>query len=86
MVVSKEEVQRIQDKIASSLEFELTKKEDIGRAKWLSMRLSNNDKRLLIILDYVWEKLDFKAIGISIGENCKGFKVLMTINLLMFAD
>ncbi|KAI9086834.1 hypothetical protein K1719_031157 [Acacia pycnantha] len=51
------------------LEFEREKNVP-DRAARLSMAFEE-DKKYLIFLDDVWEVLDFKTIGISIGENCK---------------
>lgn len=43
----------------------------------MSMRL-NGGKRFLIILNDVWDKLDFQAIGIPLAENMKGCTTLLT--------
>ena len=69
-------VRSIQNKIASWLAFKLNEEEPGERAKCLSMRLSNDNEKILIILDDVWGKVDFDAIGIPFGENHKGCKVL----------
>ncbi|KAJ1410870.1 P-loop containing nucleoside triphosphate hydrolase [Sesbania bispinosa] len=71
------EVQRIQEKIASSLEFEFQEKHEMDRSQRLCMRLTQED-RILVILDDVWEMLDFDAIGIPSKEHHKGCKVLIT--------
>ncbi|KAK4275784.1 hypothetical protein QN277_018809 [Acacia crassicarpa] len=63
--------QAIQDSIANwmGLVFE-TEKNVPDRAVRLSMAFEE-DKKYLIFLDDVWEVLNFKAIGIPVGENCK---------------
>lgn len=71
------EVERIQEKIAGSLEFEFQEKDEMDRSKRLCMRLTQED-RVLVILDDVWQMLDFDAIGIPSSEHHKGFKVLIT--------
>ncbi|KAF7833686.1 Disease resistance protein [Senna tora] len=71
-------VRNIQGNIASQLgKLELKEEEEPERARRLFMRL-NGGERLLIILDDVWRKLDFEAIGIPIGENKNGCTVLIT--------
>ncbi|XP_028803906.1 disease resistance protein SUMM2-like [Neltuma alba] len=61
----------IQDSIANciGLVFE-TEKNVTDQAARLSMPFEE-DKKYLIILDDVWQVLDFKAIGIPVRENCK---------------
>ncbi|KAJ1381128.1 P-loop containing nucleoside triphosphate hydrolase [Sesbania bispinosa] len=73
------EVRRIQDKIASALQFDFPKNENEEREKCqrLCMRITQ-ENRILVILDDVWEMLDFDAIGIPSNENHKGCKVLIT--------
>ncbi|XP_057441928.1 uncharacterized protein LOC130733703 isoform X2 [Lotus japonicus] len=69
-VSSMVQVQRIQEKIASSLEFEFQEKDEVERSRRLCMRL-NQEERFLVILDDVWQMLDFEAIGIPSKEGCK---------------
>ncbi|KAG4952828.1 hypothetical protein JHK87_038422 [Glycine soja] len=78
-VSSTVEVPRIQEKIASSLGFGFPENEkgERERAQRLFMRLTQENK-LLVILDDVWGKLDFGAIGIPFFEHHKGLKVLIT--------
>lgn len=65
------EVKRIQENIASQLaNLELEEKKEQDRAKRLSMRLGSGEM-FLIILDDVWKKLDFEAIGIPLVEDKK---------------
>ncbi|KAJ1389582.1 P-loop containing nucleoside triphosphate hydrolase [Sesbania bispinosa] len=57
---------KIQGEIADSLGLILREETVYGRAQRLSLSLQN--ERTLVILDDVWEKLDFEAIGIP--PNC----------------
>nr|POE60633.1 putative disease resistance protein [Quercus suber] len=72
-------LKKIQSSIADGLEILLTKKSDEGRAKELREKIMA-DKRILVILDDVWEWIDLSSIGIPIGsdlESCKS-KILLT--------
>ncbi|XP_068462043.1 uncharacterized protein [Phaseolus vulgaris] len=71
------EVRRIQEKIASSLQYTFPETEVMERAQRLCLRL-NQEKKILVILDDVWEKLDFGGIGIPSSEHHKGCKILIT--------
>ncbi|WVZ25855.1 hypothetical protein V8G54_004399 [Vigna mungo] len=71
------DVWKIQEKIASSLQFKFPETEEMQRAQRLSLRLTQK-KNIFIILDDVWEKLDFGRIGIPSPEHHKGCKILIT--------
>ena len=71
------EIPRIQEKIASSLQYTFPENQEMERAQRLCMRLTQ-EKNILIILDDVWEKLDFGRIGIPSSEHHKGCKILIT--------
>ena len=71
------EVRRIQEKVASSIQFEFPESEEMQKAQRLCSRLIE-EKNILIILDDVWEKLDFGVIGIPSFEHHKGCKILIT--------
>ncbi|XP_022633302.1 uncharacterized protein LOC106753628 isoform X3 [Vigna radiata var. radiata] len=79
-VSSTVEVRRIQEKIASSLPFEFPETEEMQRAQRLCSRLTE-EKNIFIILDDVWEKLDFGRIGIPSSQHHKGCKILITTRL-----
>ncbi|CAL5423103.1 unnamed protein product [Camellia sinensis] len=67
----------IQGQIADNLGFRLGEETLFGRATRLRQRLANG-KRILLVLDDVWEWLDLQAIGIPFwGEN-RGCKVVLT--------
>ena len=76
-VSSTVEVRRIQEKIASSLQFEFPETEEMERAQRLCLRITQ-EKKILVILDDVWEKLNFGRIGIPSCEHHKGCKILIT--------
>ncbi|XP_068462019.1 uncharacterized protein [Phaseolus vulgaris] len=71
------EVRSIQKGIASSLQYKFPETEVMERAQRLWSRLKQ-EKKILVILDDVWEKLDFDAIGIPSSEHHKGCKILIT--------
>ncbi|KAH9688184.1 hypothetical protein KPL70_015045 [Citrus sinensis] len=52
-----------------------------GRARSLCNRLKK-EKMILVILDNIWENLDFHAVGIPHGDDHKGCKVLLTARSL----
>ncbi|KAL2329593.1 hypothetical protein Fmac_017174 [Flemingia macrophylla] len=68
-------VRSIQAQMADKLGVHFWEESDEGRAQRLSQRLKN--VTTLIILDDVWQKLNFEEIGIPIHEN-KGCRVLLT--------
>ncbi|KAF7833688.1 Disease resistance protein [Senna tora] len=76
-------IRKIQSKIASQLDnFKLPEEEEPElRAKRLFMKLTSGEN-ILIILDDVWEILDFKEIGIPTNENQRGCTVLITTRKL----
>ncbi|TXG65328.1 hypothetical protein EZV62_006603 [Acer yangbiense] len=49
------------------------KKEGAG-----SSREERKEKKILLILDNIWEKIDLERIGIPLGGDCKGLKLLLT--------
>ncbi|KAK7246573.1 hypothetical protein RIF29_41442 [Crotalaria pallida] len=71
------DIRRIQENIASQLGLEFRNNEESDRAREMWLRLTNGEK-ILIILDDVWDKLDFSAIGIPFDEKHKGCRVLLT--------
>ncbi|KAI4308646.1 hypothetical protein L6164_031702 [Bauhinia variegata] len=68
VVSNNPDIKKIQGSIASSLDFKFDMEEnEPERARRLSMALSSM-RRILVILDDVWEKLNFEDIGIP--NNC----------------
>ncbi|TYI84771.1 hypothetical protein E1A91_D05G390100v1 [Gossypium mustelinum] len=77
-VSQKPNFERIQDQIAQYIGFDM--KNDRGRRSeqelWLRLK---KEQRILIILDDIWEPIHLKEnIGIPIGDDHKGCKVLLT--------
>ncbi|XP_028758771.1 probable disease resistance protein At4g27220 [Neltuma alba] len=71
------DVRKIQSEIASPLKLGLKEEETRVIARRLSMRLSSGE-RFLIILDDVWEKLNFEDIGIPTNNDQMGCTILIT--------
>ncbi|TKY56603.1 Disease resistance protein [Spatholobus suberectus] len=69
-------VRSIQAQIADKLGVSFVEESEEGRAQRLSKRLSEGTT--LLILDDVWQKLNFDALGIPFNENNKGCAVLLT--------
>ena len=70
-VTHKPDLLRIQGEIADKLDLKLDKETLSGRADLLRERLTkDNNKKILVILDDIWEKLDLNEIGIPYGR-CK---------------
>ncbi|XP_048136678.1 uncharacterized protein LOC115730111 [Rhodamnia argentea] len=76
------DLKRIQGEIAYALGLKLTNDEPArGRADRLCKRLeSDPKKKILIILDNLWKKLELKEVGIPCGDDNKvrGCKLLLT--------
>ncbi|XVF18483.1 hypothetical protein REPUB_Repub11eG0025500 [Reevesia pubescens] len=68
---------KIQDTIADFIDLTFEKKTVEGKAEELWLRLKNEEKKVLIILDDMWDELKLKDIGIPIDEY-KGCKIILT--------
>ncbi|KAJ6301145.1 hypothetical protein OIU77_015454 [Salix suchowensis] len=73
-------VKNIQDRMAESLGLQFDVKTKKGRADRLWQRLKT-EKKLLVILDDVWQDVNLKEIGIPFGDDHRGCKVLLTTRL-----
>ncbi|XVE61131.1 hypothetical protein DITRI_Ditri06bG0015000 [Diplodiscus trichospermus] len=73
-------IDKIQDEIADLLGLEFDKKSEQGKARQLWLRLKSV-KTILIILDDLWNRMDLSNIGIPIGEDHMGCKILLTTRL-----
>ncbi|KAG8660962.1 hypothetical protein MANES_02G209475v8 [Manihot esculenta] len=70
---------KIQDEIASCLRLELKNDEsEVVRASKLHQRLTNCDKRILLILDDVWKEDGLGEIGVPLGCRSNGCKIVLT--------
>ncbi|XP_040972479.1 putative disease resistance protein At5g05400 [Gossypium hirsutum] len=85
VVSQKSIIENIQDKIADFLDLKFEKKTKEGRAGELWLRLENEEK-VLIILDDMWNKVHLKDIGIPLNENGKGCKIILTTRLLKVCE
>lgn len=68
---------KFQLEIGDRLGLEFTEKCLSARGDRLRHRL-RPEKKMLIIVDDVWEKLDLHDVGISFGDDQKGCKILLT--------
>uniref|UniRef100_A0A6N2KBB9 Uncharacterized protein n=1 Tax=Salix viminalis TaxID=40686 RepID=A0A6N2KBB9_SALVM len=73
-------VKNIQNRMAESLGLHFDEETTEGRANRLWKRLETV-KKLLVILDDVWQHVDLKEIGIPVGDAHRGCKVLLTTRL-----
>ncbi|QCE01090.1 disease resistance protein RPS2 [Vigna unguiculata] len=69
-------IRSIQDQIVDQLGFKLMEESDIGRAQRLSERLRKGTT--LVILDDVWEKINFQALGIPLDASNKTCCIFIT--------
>ncbi|KAA3453080.1 putative disease resistance protein [Gossypium australe] len=77
-VSQKPNLERIQDQIAQYIGFDMKNEQGRRSEQELWLRLKN-EPRILIILDDIWESINLKEkIGIPIGDDHKGCKVLLT--------
>ncbi|KAB2032512.1 hypothetical protein ES319_D05G379500v1 [Gossypium barbadense] len=78
VVSQKPKFVRIQDQIAQYIGFDMKNEQGRRSEQELWLRLKN-EPRILIILDDIWESINLKEkIGIPIGDDHKGCKVLLT--------
>ncbi|KDP23578.1 hypothetical protein JCGZ_23411 [Jatropha curcas] len=76
-VTSNVDLKRIQQEIAEWLRFPLEAEVTAVRAALLCSRLEQEEK-ILVILDEVWAQMKLEDIGIPLGTEHKGCKILMT--------
>jgi len=70
----------IQNRMADMLGLKIEENSKEGRANRLRQRLKEVEK-MLIILDDVWTVIDFQEIGIPLGDDHRGCKILLTTRL-----
>ncbi|CAL5422520.1 unnamed protein product [Camellia sinensis] len=68
---------KIQGEIGDKLGLKFEEETELGRANRLRERLKDT-KRILVILDDVWEHLELNDIGIPFGDGHRGCKILLT--------
>ncbi|XP_022723802.1 probable disease resistance protein At4g27220 [Durio zibethinus] len=71
------DLQKVQDQLAASLGLKLEGKDVVVRAARLRERLKK-EKKVLVILDDIWKKLDLNDVGIPFGDENKGCNILLT--------
>ncbi|CDP08034.1 unnamed protein product [Coffea canephora] len=76
------DMRKVQDQLAEQLGLKITEQTDRARAERLYTRLTSRDKRILVILDDIWKKVDFENLGIPVKGECKSLKVILTSRLL----
>ncbi|ESR46242.1 hypothetical protein CICLE_v10000315mg [Citrus x clementina] len=74
-------IREIQGEIADKLGLKFHEESESGRANSLFKRIEA-EKKILIILDNIWENLDLRVVGIPHGDGHKGCKVLLTARSL----
>ncbi|XVF78663.1 hypothetical protein PTKIN_Ptkin14bG0153400 [Pterospermum kingtungense] len=77
VVSQKPDIGNIQNKIADFINLKFQKETIEGKAGELWNRLEKEEK-VLIILDDMWEELKLADIGIPLGRNGKGCKIILT--------
>ncbi|KAK5787199.1 hypothetical protein PVK06_041852 [Gossypium arboreum] len=71
------DVQKIQDQIADMLGLKFEEQSMTGRASRLCQRLKK-EKKILVVLDDIWAKLDLMEVGIPLGDEDQGCTILLT--------
>ncbi|ESR46258.1 hypothetical protein CICLE_v10003411mg [Citrus x clementina] len=80
-VSQNQDIRKIQGEIADKLGLKFHEESESGRANSLFKRIKA-EKKILIILDNIWENLNLRVVGIPHGDGHKGCKVLLTARSL----
>ncbi|XP_024039535.1 disease resistance protein At4g27190 [Citrus clementina] len=80
-VSQNQDIRKIQGEIADKLGLKFHEESESGRANSLFKRIKA-EKKILVILDNIWENLDLRVVGIPHGDGHKGCKVLLTARSL----
>ncbi|TYH00377.1 hypothetical protein ES288_A10G271200v1 [Gossypium darwinii] len=78
------DIEKILNQIADFLGLKFEEQSMVGKAFRLRERMK--EKRILVVLDDIWEKLDIEEVGIPLGDEHKGCKLLLTsreLNVLL---
>jgi hypothetical protein len=77
VVVSQDpDVKKIQKEIADQVDLKLDVESESVRAAILHKRLQQ--EKILVVIDDIWQPLDLEALGIPLGDDKKGCKLLLT--------
>ncbi|KAK6289410.1 hypothetical protein POUND7_000951 [Theobroma cacao] len=71
------DVKDIQNQVAEQLGLKFEEQSRVGRALRLRERLQK-EKKILVVLDDIWERLDLEEVGIPFGNEHEGCKILLT--------
>ncbi|RDY03963.1 Disease resistance protein, partial [Mucuna pruriens] len=77
-VTNSPDVGGIRAEIADGLGLKFDELTELGRASRLRQRI-RQERRILVILDDVWGKLDFIKVGIPLGEDQRGCKCKLLV-------
>ncbi|KAK3200420.1 hypothetical protein Dsin_023835 [Dipteronia sinensis] len=80
-VAVKQDIKEIQQEIADKLGLKFPEESVSGRARRLQERLQQEEK-ILLVLDNIWERLNLEDVGIPFGNDHKGCKLLLTARSL----
>ncbi|XP_044465422.1 disease resistance protein At4g27190-like [Mangifera indica] len=72
-----QDIRKIQGDIADHLGLVFRQEDEVGRAIRLFDGLKEK-KNVLVILDNIWTSLELRRVGIPVGDDHKGCKVLLT--------
>ncbi|XP_017977876.1 PREDICTED: disease resistance protein At4g27190 isoform X2 [Theobroma cacao] len=71
------DIQKMQDQIAEPLGLKIEEKSVAARASRLHERLKG-EKKILVVLDDIWARLELNKVGIPVGDEHKGCNILLT--------
>ncbi|KAA8525920.1 hypothetical protein F0562_007980 [Nyssa sinensis] len=71
------DVRRIQGELAACLNLKLDLEAENAREGQLCNRLQNG-RKIIVIIDDVWDQINLKEIGIRFADNIKGCKIVLT--------
>ncbi|KAL9450766.1 hypothetical protein AB3S75_012492 [Citrus x aurantiifolia] len=80
-VSQNQDIRKIQGVIADKLGLKLHEESDEGRAGRLCEGIQA-EKKILIVLDNIWENLDLRIVGIPHGDGCKVLLTARSLNVL----
>ncbi|KAL9450763.1 hypothetical protein AB3S75_012489 [Citrus x aurantiifolia] len=80
-VSQNQDIRKIQGVIADKLGLKLHEESDEGRAGRLCEGIQA-EKKILIVLDNIWENLDLRVVGIPHGDGCKVLLTARSLNVL----